>query len=150
MSFQPFIHSPGSFDLINFALSPPAPLLLFRLRIPCRPQTSFSFSIAFNFRSPISRQFSSSAESCPLCSGVLPAPAVCDPSLDLAHRAQYLVPRVFSRRRRQTISRRKLRFTLIRSARKPTLSISSDTFARNCFHMDMAVKPMDAASRYKV
>ena len=121
VSFQPFHPFPGSFDLINpFTLSPfrPHPSLSLRLirtpEFPCQPaDIPFPLFLSLYHQFHISRLPESeflralSAEAMPLCSpDALPAPAVSrSQSRILAHRAQYLVPRLSRCEARQTISR---------------------------------------------
>ena len=64
--------------------------------------------------------------------------------LDLAHRAQYLVPRLSRCQARQTISRRKLQIHTHPVRQKAHSLNQLRICPRNCFHMDVTVKSMDA------
>ena len=149
--FNPFIHSPRFFrphkSFYTVSTLPPLPLIQAQNSLVSLQTFFFPFSYRFttNFSSPISRNLHFSA----LFPRNLQASFLIqlsrDPGLDLAHRAQYLVPRLSRRQARQTISRRKLQIHT-HTVRQKAYSLNQLRICpRNCFHMDIAVKPMDAA-----
>ena len=153
---NPFIHSPRFFrphkSFYTVSTLPPLPLIQAQNSLVSLQTFFFPFSYRFttNFSSPISRNLNFSAlfPRNP-CSSALQASFLIqlsrDPGLDLAHRAQYLVPRLSRRQARQTISRRKLQIHT-HTVRQKAYSLNQLRICpRNCFHMDIAVKPMDAA-----
>ena len=156
---NPFIHFPRlfrphkSFYLVS--IPPPIHLCLCLIRTQNSLVSLQTFPFPFSYRfttnsiSPVSRNLNFSAlflrKPCP---SALQTPFLLqlsrDPSLDLAHRAQYLVPRLSRCQARQTISRRKLQIHTHPVRQKAHSLNQLRICPRNCFHMDVTVKSMDA------